>query len=333
MAGLSGAAAGDDALVTGAFAEFLEANRGTINHDVAAAVRQGAGFEPAAFADVLRTTVAPIVGAVDARGDGFVAIVSQSLVAVALDLCAQRRFDGPVRIGWDRLLPQLAPQLVIDPQRVIAAITNALDSLARMPAARPAQWVDLMVAVAARTPSVDELLAAGQVAAWRSGMAAYRRDALAIAAALDPTLAAAALGMPAEGWEPDAFIARLHDDPWFDPASPAPVEGEAPRPPAAVGSFRGFGGPFLRPPIIAVAGDRVVATDGEDWFVVFADAFGWAVLRTTGPGDAASPPVAPAPAELAGIPEITEWAPLRNGFVATSALTHAVLFTRPRHQP
>ena len=64
----AGRPAGDDALVTGAFAEFLEANRGTINHDVAAAVRQAAGLRrrprsPRSCAPPWR----PIVGAVDAR--------------------------------------------------------------------------------------------------------------------------------------------------------------------------------------------------------------------------------------------------------------------------
>jgi hypothetical protein len=188
--------------------------------------------------------------------------------------------------------------------------------------------------VAPLAPAPDDLLAAGQVAGWRSGMAAYRTDALAVAGRLDPALAAAALGMPTDGWEPAAFLARLRDDPWFDPAAPAPVEGGGPRPPAAVGSFRGFGGPFVRPPTLAVVAGRVLATDGDDWFAVFADAFGWAVLRTAPPGDgargASTAMAEPPPAALAGIPEVTGWVALPSGFAATSALTHAVLFTRPR---
>jgi hypothetical protein len=319
----------DRGLVTGPFAAFLEANRGTINHDVAAASRHSPGFDPRAFAEVLRTTVAPVVDAVDGLGDGFVAVVSQTLVSVALDLCAQRRFEGAVRRGWDRLLPALAAPLTADPRRVVGAVTNALDSLERAGAGRPDQWIDLMVAVAPLAPDPDRLLTAGQVAGWRSGMAAYRTDALELAAGLDPALAAAALGMPAEAGDPAAFVARLRDDPWFDPAAPT-LDGAGPRPPVAVGSFRGFGGPFLRPPLLAVDGDRVVATDGEDWFAVFADAFGRAALRISDPGDAVLPAGKAPPAELAGIAEVTSWAAVPSGLVATSALSHAVLFTRPQ---
>lgn len=337
----------DPGLVGGALAAHLEANRATINHEVATAARQSSRFDPAAFGAVLHTTVAPIVTAVEAHGDGFADLVSRTLVSVALDLSAQERFEGAVRDGWDRLLPALAPLLAVDGPRVIAAVTNALDTLARTGGARPAQWIDLMRAVAPSAGDPDALLAAGQVAAWRSGMAAYRAGALDVASRLDPALAATALGMPGEGWEAADFLAAVRADPWFDPdaarleadAGSAPVAGPTERPPVAVGAFRGFGGSFLRPPAIVEAGegvgDPVLVSDGEDRFAVFADAFGSAVVRVPDPGGgsgagAARVAVEAPPPELADIPEVTGWAVVASGHVATSALTHAVLFTRPR---
>ena len=74
---------------------------------------------------------------------------------------------------------------------------------------------------------------------------------------LEPTLAAAALGMPAEGWEPDAFIAQLRDDPWFDPASPPPGRGRG-APPTGGGGFV----PGLRRPVPASAHHRASTAIG-----------------------------------------------------------------------
>lgn len=325
-------------LVTGAFAAHLEANRDAINQAVIAAGRQSTAFDPAAFASILRDTVAPVVEAVEQHGDGFVSVVSQALVEIALDLSVQGRLDGAVRDGWERLLPALARSLAIDPRRVIASVTNALDSLGRAPGAHPDRWIERMIDVAARTDDVDELLAAGQVAAWCAGMAAYRDQALAIAGRLDPSAAAAALGLASPDDDLAPVLERLRADPWFDPsaAPAAPVDGTRSDPRRReVGAFRGFGGTFLRPPVLVAVDDHVRVTDGVEVWFVFADAFGTAVVRApTTPSVASAPSGAddrfggsPPPA-LADIAELTGWAPVPGGLVATSALTHAVLFTR-----
>jgi hypothetical protein len=314
-------------LVTGAFATFLEANRSALNQAVLAAGRQASGFDPAAFAAVLRDPVAPIVAAVDARGEGFTAAVSQVLFDVALELSAQARFEGAVRDGWTRLLPVLARQLVLDPLAVVAAVSNALDRIGRTPGARPDDWIDTMVAAAPLAPTVDALLAAGQVAAWRSGLAAYRVPALELAATLDPELVAVVITVPGGGAAVGPTLAQLGADPWFDPSA-----GDGATRPArvAVGAFRGFGGAFVRPPtLVGAAGTHAQVSDGTDTWSVFADAFGSAVVRAREP--AASPDPLPAvgarPDALADIEELTAWAPVAGGFVATSGLTHAVLFT------
>jgi hypothetical protein len=330
-------------LISGAFAEFLEVNRGTLNHEVAAVARQSSGFDAVAFGEALRTSVAPIVDAVDRLGTGFVAVVSETLFRVSLDLCAQRRFDGAVREGWDRLLPAVVPQLTADPHGVVASITNALDSLQRAPGARPQQWIELLLAAAPHAPTPEALLQAGQVAAWRSGMAAYRSGALDLAATLDPALAAAALGLPVpdpgsdEGAATGAtrpvaeVLDRLRGDPWFEPTAPDGRAGGGPT--VRIGGFRGFGGTFLRPPRIITASDqRVLVTDGESSWYVFADAFGTALVRAATPTVAAPDGAGPAtdapPGELADVAEVTTWVRTAAGVVATSGLDHSVRVVR-----
>ncbi len=304
-------------LISGAFAGYLEAHRSEINARVAETRRTAPGFDPADFAEVLAGVLPPIVEAVDRRGEGFTAVVAEVLVEAALELCAGGRFGGAVRSGWEDLLPVVAGPLTADPRVLVASVTNALANLEESTSGRPGRWTEIMVAVAGREPTVGELLRAGQVGAWRCGMAPYREGALEIAGGLGEDLLALALGAtPAE-------LARMGADPWFDPGNPPARPG-----PIRVGGFRGFGGTFLRPPTLTLdPTGRVVADDGVERWLVFADCFGSAVIRAGEAGGSATPgPGGPPPPALAQIPELTSWVAVAGGLAASSALGHAVTF-------
>ena len=317
MADVSGTQA--PALVTGAFAAWLEASRYDLNQRIAEAARSSSTFQPAVLGDALRDLVAPVVDAVDARGEGFATLVSASMFDIALGLCAEGRLVGAVREGWRRLLPVVTTQLATDPHRVVASLTNALANLERTSGARPDPWIDAMVQAAPLCASADDLLVAGQVASWRCGMAHYRRDALALAAALDGPLVTALLPKP---------VAELAASPWAG-ADPSDLHVPTGARPVRVGGFRGFGGAFARPPIVGLDGDVVVAFDGDEPWLVFADAFGATVVRGPITAEMEPTPSGPVPAVVAAIPELTSWADTPAGLVATSSLAHAVLFLGP----
>jgi hypothetical protein len=307
-------------LITGTLATHLEANRDTLNQRVLELQRSSAGFDPQVFADAISDLVPPILAAVEAEGDGFASIVAQSLVDAALELAASGQLEGAIRDAWVSLLPRLGAQLAQEPRRIVAAVSNALANLQRNPGARPAQWLATMTALAPSTDAAT-FLAAGQVAAWRAGMAAFRADALAIARSLDPAVLQVAAGAS------PAQLDQLAQDPWFDPA-PGPTGGGGDGA-VRVGSFRGFGGAFVRPPLLALLDDHVVATDGDGEWFVFADAFGSAVVRAGGTAARAvstqgAPPVA------LDIPEVLSWVVAPGGVVVSSALSHAVIFTKAR---
>lgn len=314
-----------EGLIAGPFAAVLEARRGELNEAVATARRSGADLDLDELAEVLASLVAPVVDVVHAAGQGFTDVVGRVLFDVALQLVGQHRMTGPVRDGWAILLPAVPGPLAADPYRVVGAVTNALVNLAAATGARPDEWLRRMVDVAPACADPETLLAAGQVAAWRSGMAAYRDGALALAASLPPDVLTGTLDADA------GDLDRLRDDPWFDPAGPRRVGV------VRVGAFRGFGGPFLRPPTVVAHDGVVVALDdgtGDAWFVL-ADAFGSAVVRygqDHGPSVAElraavhTPATATPPEALAPIVELTSWADSPGGLVATSALSHAVLF-------
>jgi hypothetical protein len=126
---------------------------------------------------------------------------------------------------------------------------------------------------------LETMLQAGQVAAWRAGLAHYRRGALAVCGQLPAPLAFGLLKLPAVAATTDlrdSVIARLIEDPWLRPAS-ALSQGESTRRiqvVARIGAFRGFGGLFIDPPSVKRIDGQFVVADGESSWVLTADLYG-----------------------------------------------------------
>lgn len=254
--------------MTSAFADFLRAHRGELNARFAMARRRLPALEGARFGSFLMTSVAPLVEAVS---PGDASSIGHAAYQVALELCGQRLAGagGQVGAAWAALLVPAARRIAEEPERTLAAAANALVQLEAAPGARPAAWAEVMGAMAPRVASVDDWLLAGQVAAWRAGLAHYREGALSAADQLPADLALALVGAPPDGDWP-SVRARLVADPWHVPAEPATGQ----RVVARVGDFRGFGGLFPVPPSVAGSGDRFLVTSDGDAWVLFADAWG-----------------------------------------------------------
>ena len=252
-----------------ALAEILRASRGELNARFAMARRRLPALDGAAFGQFLVDAVAPLCDAVPSRD---VAAVAHAAYDVALELCGQRLAgagarDGRVGAAWSALLVPAAAHIAAAPEATLSAAANALVQLAAAPGARPEAWAEVMGTIAARAASIEEWLTAGQVAAWRAGLAHYRAGALEAADRLPPALALELVG--AGGAWADVR-ARLRADPWHDPARP---QSET-RVVARVGAFRGFGGLFPVPPSVAGGGECfLVESDGDAW-ILFADACG-----------------------------------------------------------
>jgi hypothetical protein len=130
--------------------------------------------------------------------------------------------------------------------------------------------------------SVSQWLECGKVLAWRAGMVQYRTAALSAARQLPNNLSALCLGLSENlGDMIHRVIAQLADDPWLTPSEALHVS----QTPGAsidrlvhvvgtIGDFVGFGGQFRRPPVVTVEASRLIATDGERVWQVFADAHG-----------------------------------------------------------
>lgn len=271
------------------FEQQLADRRDRFNSAFAAARLARPRLDGAAFLSVLRACVAPVVEAAAVARPDHAALIVESLYDLALDLFRQDLL-GPnartaaVPLAWTDVLPKLGAFVAIDPLRAVASISNAAYNLEQTPGAGPTEWMARLLQIAASlpTPDLDALLRAGQVAAWRSGMAHFRSSALAACSDLAEPLVRAALGL-SEPVAVPAALAGLRVDRWHQPGEPARTE---PRVMGELGGFRGFGGPFLTLPRLVANVDGLFVQEGERVWLLSADSFGATLLPFHGAGAA-----------------------------------------------
>jgi hypothetical protein len=307
------------------FADVLRACRGEMNARFAAVRREFTDLEAEAYFEFLRSSGNAVVRAVGAAMPAAVVETGRVVCEAGMDLVA-RNLAGPKAVSraldeaWQRVLPAAARQVAAEPRRVIAAVSNAVHQVATTAGARAVQWMECMEKVAPLAGNADMFLRAGQVAAWRSGLAHFRDGALAVAASLPGAVALAALGTEGDAAE---ILQQLEQDPWFDPS--APQKGT--RLVARAGAFRGYGGLFIAPPVVSLRHGQWLASSGGEHWLLTADAFGATFHRVVGhdiPAVARSARVSvPVPADCG---EVTSTATLGATTAVTASLTHAVLF-------
>ena len=292
------------AVLDGALADALAAQRDRCNSLVAQARRAHADFDIGALERQIRGPLGDVVGACERRAPGSGARVLAALFEPVVELVAQHRLGGGTHDELMGRLPGLAPVLVTRPRLVFGSLANALVHLAAY-GVSPAAWLE-RVERAAATGDATTALRAGQVAAWALGLSHFRSSALSVASTLDDVALAAALGVE-ESAPVGETVKQLEEDRWWQPGRATPDR------PAVVhraGGFRGFGGPFLAPPRATTrAGHIVICSGGEAW-TLHADAWGATLTRTDPGGVVASPPGAvlvPAgvrPVTAAAVPDL-----------------------------
>jgi hypothetical protein len=290
-------------LVTGPFAQILEANRARFNARFAEARHIRTKLTPGSFTHHLRTGLAPIVEAVHRHNLDIANAVADALYDLSLDLVGQELLGPESRYpylveGWNTLLPRLPRFVAEAPRQFVGSVTNALYNLSVTPGARPREWMEAMLALADLCPDAETLLKTGQVVAWRAGLAHYRLNALELCtqlASLNPALAYLALGLPTDpsinAPPVTALLDRLLADPWWRPTSD-PRSGSLTRETdlqivSRIGAFRGFGGLFMSPPVVLLEDGHFVLEESGNYWLLTADVFGATLHRWSKPGRAA----------------------------------------------
>jgi hypothetical protein len=268
-------------MISARLAEALQSRRSDFNQRFRLAAQLHPHLDGEELMRFIADCVDPMVQAVYACNPEAVDDVVVTAYDCALQLVGQQL---TVRQGrytviadlWRDVFPAAANVLTSDSPRLIPALTNAAHQLASVDATAANRWIKRMLDAAVKVSSADDLLLLGQVLAWQCGLAHYRDGALAALESLNESLACLALQVAPT--QREQTFRSLRGDRWFDPASPEP---EAPRIVRTFGSFRGYGGAFLQPPLIrGTAGGWVVQSAGDYWFLV-ADAFGATLHRAS----------------------------------------------------
>lgn len=188
----------------------------------------------------------------------------------ALRLTGSRSHEPWIDTGLGLLVPAAARFLGQRPHATLCALGNALHHIGQQHPPGATQWTRRMQAVLPACDAVAQWLAAGQVLAWRCGLAQYRDAALRVLEALPAALQAALLELPAAA-DPAPEVAALLRHPWHRPGQPPLTQ---PRWVRRCGGFVGFGGPFRRPPRLAAHDGQLYASDGSQAWRWTLDACG-----------------------------------------------------------
>src|SRR5262249_16334423 len=146
------------------------------------------------FVTHLRTIVVPVIDAMAAAVPHQVEAVADVLYELSLDLVGKELLGPKARYPvlperWRLLFTRLPAHLSAAPRLFAGSVTNALYNLAVTPGARPREWIDSLLMLGPICPDPAALLAAGQAAAWRCGLAHLRGGALATCTRLAPAAA------------------------------------------------------------------------------------------------------------------------------------------------
>lgn len=259
--------------LTPAFTEVLRGGRAEFNRRFAVGLQRYNGIDPAAFSELLTGPVDHIVGTVAKVDNGAVPALADALFDLSLALLGQRWIGTggrapAVLTGWELIADKAPGLLAQQPQSLLTAIANALVHWSSFGGGE--YWLRTLATLAPRARSADELLRAGQVAAWRHGLAHYRDSALERARQLDPELLALALTVPPADWK-DEMLTRMARNRWYRPDKPPQA---APRVMLRVGAFVGYGGRFAEPPLVgSIDGELLLHSAGQR-YSLHADVFG-----------------------------------------------------------
>jgi hypothetical protein len=269
-------------LAPGPLADALKRGRQVFNARFVEFQRARARIDADAFTIHLATIIDPIIRAAaqdfsEKTDATAIALYELSLELFAENVLGPGSHERTITDLWRKLLPGIPRLVAREPRRIAASLTNAAHNLVQISGARPVEWIDEMIKVGPLCDDAQALLAAGLVAAWRAGCPQYRQAALQILRTMRAELLAQFFGVSPETPAPviGQAIDAMSGNPWLDiHGALAGADPSRLRIVRVAGDFRGFGGPFLRPPIVAVEREQLIASDGTYVWAVIADLYG-----------------------------------------------------------
>jgi hypothetical protein len=272
-------------LKDGAFARALRARREHFNALFDAAFHADPTLDPEHFSRHLCLTLHNVAESAISADPGRADELVEALYIFSLELFGKKLL-GPeshhpvVTALWERLFPRIGRLIAAAPQTVVASLCNAATRISSESTAVAARWLTELEATSDLCTAPTELLDSGLVLAWRLGLAHYRESAIELWRKLPEKLKLPLLGMKDDtpAFKTGDLEAGL-SDPWFCLAASSASKQRELRIAGVVGGFRGFGGQFIEPPLVAKEEGTLIAFDGQGCWSIHADIYGMTLKR------------------------------------------------------
>lgn len=252
------------------FSKAMKEGRSQFNKRIADVQKQNMGFDIQALSSWLSGPAAFLAESLPRYSTEIASVcLDTSIMLVVHGLTSQQGYS-PFKDLWMKILPQCSYMLSSYPRQTLGILHNCALNMHSYNGDFLSRWIDRISILVDRVRTVPELRALCALLAWKSGLAHYRISALRAAESLSEELALLALGVP-EGRDLKEAISRFMENRWFNPEI---IEQESLRVVHEIGAFTGFNGKFPCPPTVRACNDGFAVRSGDQYFWLFADAFG-----------------------------------------------------------
>jgi hypothetical protein len=269
----------------GPLAQALDRRRDFYNQRFAGARRKNRRLDSVEFQRHVVHRLDPIIRALDTEtpeqmDEALGVLFDVSLHLLSGDMIGSMSRQPLINEIWERILPRTAHFLRENPERLIISLSNAAYHLSNQTGVRGREWLEIMERLSTRSANLDEYLAAGQVAAWRSGMSHLRAGALKTLERLPVEAVQAVFSLTETSTPPiETLVHSLTHDAWLPPEFVDTNYRRRLAIAVRIGDFTGFGGPFAIPPQVTSTGGTIYAFDSHACWSLHADCFGATLQR------------------------------------------------------
>jgi hypothetical protein len=265
----------------------LSENRGALNSLFAFEKEKNPRLDGSLFSRYLVRFIQPVVEKLSGSEYSSLEKMVLSLYGRTLELISKNVLGSGRYPGMDESLLELiisyAKLMLDDPESFFPAAVNGFLNVCGLSPEKAGLWKEKMKEISGYLSDITGFREKGLAAAWTCGMAVFRERGLEILGSSDPAVVKTLLetdeALSRE--ERDAIIQTLKENPWngvWRRNKQSPVI-------RSIGGFAGFGGEFLRPPELFPDQGDIVASDGENHFLLHADLFGQVLVPAELPGE------------------------------------------------
>jgi hypothetical protein len=196
-----------------------------------------------------------------------------------LELCTKDILGSEGKYpGFERSLKILIenfPELVAgETSGFISSVSNGVLNMIKFNPDMTDEWTDRISGMKQRIKTLDDFQKTGFIIAWTTGMSCYRDKSIELLHAMDDASVIEFLSLPFSLDENrESFFNAMASNPWLDPKKYLSHKNEILIIQQA-GKFSGYGGVFSYPPETFVSDGKIIASDGDRFFILFADSFG-----------------------------------------------------------